>query len=103
MPVKRGQKRAVGLVADGPVQAVVPRNDSSYDIVEEFELPDAVSAPVKEGDVIGTLRLKDPSGEIIAEVDLSAQESLQRLSFLPYLLRLAGDFLAGLWQRIWPF
>lgn len=103
VPVKRGQKRAVGLVADGPVQAVVPRNDSSYDIVEEFELPDAVSAPVKEGDVIGTLRLKDPSGEIIAEVDLSAQESLQRLSFLPYLLHLAGDFLAGLWQRIWPF
>lgn len=103
LPVKRGQKRAVGLVAEGPVQAVVPRNDSSYKIIEEFELPDAVDAPVKEGDIIGTLRLKSPEGELIAEVDLAAQESLERLGFFPNLLRRAGDFFAGLWQRIWPF
>jgi D-alanyl-D-alanine carboxypeptidase (penicillin-binding protein 5/6) len=103
MPVKRGQKRKVGLVAGGPVQAVVPRDDSSYKITEEFDLPDTVAAPVKEGDIIGTLHLKNPKGELIAEVELAARESLKRLGFLPNLLRQAGDLIAGLWQRIWPW
>ncbi len=103
MPVKRGQKREVGLIAGSPVQAVVPRDDSSYKINEELDLPDTVAAPVKEGESIGTLRLENPEGELIAEVELTAQESLQRLGFLPNLLRQAGDLIAGLWQRIWPF
>jgi D-alanyl-D-alanine carboxypeptidase (penicillin-binding protein 5/6) len=102
LPVKRGQKREACLVAGGPVQAVVPRGDSSYKITEELDLPDTVAAPVKEGDIVGTLRLKNPEGELIGEVELTAQESLKRLGFLPNLLRQTGDLIAGLWHRIWP-
>ena len=103
VPVKRGQKRELALVAAGPVQAVVPVNDSSFKIREEFDLPDAVSAPVKEGDAIGTLLLKDQDGELVAEIELMAGESLKRLGFVPNVLRQTGDFFAGLWQRVWPF
>lgn len=102
LPVKRGQKREACLVAGGPVRAVVPRGDSSYKITEELDLPDTVAAPVKEGDIVGTLRLKNPAGELIGEVELTAQESLKRLGFLPNLLRQTGDLIAGLWHRIWP-
>lgn len=102
LPVKRGQKREACLVAGGPVRAVVPRGDSSYKITEELDLPDTVAAPVKEGDIVGTLRLKNPEGELIGEVELTAQESLKRLGFLPNLLRQTGDLIAGLWHRIWP-
>ena len=102
LPVKRGQKREACLVAGGPVRAVVPRGDGSYKITEELDLPDTVAAPVKEGDIVGTLRLKNPAGELIGEVELTAQESLKRLGFLPNLLRQTGDLIAGLWHRIWP-
>lgn len=102
-PVKRGQKRDLPLVAGGPVQAVVPRGDSSYTIKEELDLPDKVAAPVKKGDIIGSLRLIGPGGELIAEVELMAQEDLKRLGFIPNLLRQTGDLIAGLWHRIWPF
>lgn len=100
MPVKRGRKREVGLIAPGPVRAVVPRNNRSYKITEELDLPDTVAAPVEEGDTIGTLRLKNSQGELIAEVELIAQESLKRLGLFPNLLRQAGDLLSGLWNRL---
>lgn len=103
VPVKRGQKREVALIAAGPVQAVVPVNDSSYRIREEFDLPDAVAAPIKEGDVLGTLLLKNQDGELVAEIELMAGENLKRLGFVPNVLRQTGDFFAGLWQRVWPF
>ncbi len=103
LPVKRGQKREADLISAGPVRAVVPANDSSYRIKEEFDLPDALTAPVKEGEVIGTLLLKDKDGDVIAEIELMARENLKRLGFLPNLLRQAGDFFTGIWQRVWPF
>ncbi|NLA26034.1 MAG: D-alanyl-D-alanine carboxypeptidase, partial [Firmicutes bacterium] len=102
-PVKRGQKRDVALVAASPVQVVVPRGDNSYTIEEELDLPDKIAAPVRKDEVIGSLHLKSPGGEIIAEVELMAQEDLKRLGFIPNLLRQTGDFFAGLWQRVWPF
>ncbi len=102
-PVKRGQKRDVALVAASPVQVVVPRGDNSYTIEEELDLPDKIVAPVRKDEVIGSLHLKSPGGEIIAEVELMAQEDLKRLGFIPNLLRQTGDFFAGLWQRVWPF
>lgn len=103
LPVKRGQKREVELIAAGPVQALVPVNDSSYRIKEEFDLPDALAAPVEKGEVAGTLLLKDKEGETIAEIELMAKESMKRLGFVPNVLRQTGDFFAGLWQRVWPF
>lgn len=103
VPVKRGQKRESELIAAGPVRVVVPRDDSSCPIVEEFNLPSSLAAPVKEGDIIGTLRLKNPQGELITEVELGVKESLKRLGFFPNLLRQTGDLLSRLWQRLWPF
>ncbi len=100
--VKRGQKREIGLAAADPVQAVVPLS-GKYKIKEELDLPGTVAAPVKAGDVIGTLRLKAPDGELIAEIQLTAQEDSKRLGFLPHLLRQIGDFFALLWHRLWPF
>lgn len=100
VPVKRGQKREVGLVADGPVRVVVPHSDPAYKIVEELAIPKTVPAPVEEGDLVGTLHLKNPQGEPIAEVELRAQESLKRLSFFPNLARQIGDFFSGLWKRL---
>ncbi len=100
VPVKRGQKREVGLIADGPVRAVVPHSDPDYGIVEEFDLPRSVSAPVEEGELIGTLKLKDPQGAPITSVELRAQESLKRLGFFANIGRRIGDLFAGLWRRV---
>lgn len=102
VPVKRGQKKEVGLVAAGPVQVVAPRNDSSYKITEELELPRSLEAPVEKGDFVGTLHLKNGKGEPIADIKLETAESLKKLGFFPYLLRQVGSFFSGLWHRIRP-
>lgn len=102
VPVKRGQKREVGLVAADPIKVVVPRNDSSHKIKEELELPRALEAPLKKGASTGTLHLKNEAGEPIADIELKTAESLERLGFFPHLLRQAGTFFSGLWHRIRP-
>ena len=101
MAVKRGQERKVGLVASAPVRVVVPCS-GDYKITEELELPESLEAPVEKGQDTGILRLKDPQGNPIAEVELKTKESISRLGFFPYILRQAGDFFSGLWQRLRP-
>ncbi len=59
-------------------------------VTQEIELRKTVSAPVKKGDVLGTVTLKF-SGEEITTVDLVATSNVE-LSKLKYYLALIRDF-----------
>ncbi len=99
VPVNRGRKRTLDLVANRPVKAAVPRGESGDSIGRRLELPAAVSAPVQAGESVGMLYLVDPSGETLGGFELFAAEKVERLGLIPFVFRSIGDFFAGLWRR----
>ena len=63
-----------------------------------FHLPDSVSAPVQQGDVVGTVELK-LAGETIGVVDLIAGQDIDRNSLLFTLARIR-EFLGSLYLKV---
>jgi len=98
--VRLGQIRELPLVARQTASAVAPRDDESFTITEQTNIPANLDAPIEKGQVIGTLQLIGPEGELLREVELVAAESVERLGFFNIALRKVGDFFSGLWQQI---
>ena len=63
-----------------------------------FHLPDSVSAPVQQGDVVGTVELK-LAGETIGVVDLIAGQDIERNPLLFTLARIR-EFLGSLYLKV---
>ncbi len=56
-------------------------------LTKEITLAESVPAPVHEGDVLGTLTVRDASGALVAELPLLALEQVERVTFLQMLRR----------------
>lgn len=97
--VNRGRIRELPLAARQPVAAVAPRGDENHAFTERLILSNPVEAPVEAGELIGNLQMIGPDGRVASETELFAAEAVERLGFFRHLLRLAGDFLAGLWRQ----
>ena len=69
----------------------------SSSVVQDIDLPESVSAPVKAGDKIGTVTLKF-SGEDIAAVDLIATSDVE-LSSMKYYAALVKYFPKTPWMK----
>ncbi|MEE0757371.1 hypothetical protein [Allofournierella sp.] len=63
-----------------------------------FHLPESVAAPVKQGDVIGTVDIS-LSGEVIGTVELLAERDLDRNMVL-YTLSKVGEFFSSLYFKV---
>lgn len=79
VPVTGGEKARVEAVDPAPVMLLVPV--SSPKLTLEPELYPSVEAPIREGDVIGKLIIKDASGNILAETPIAAKEAVNASSF----------------------
>lgn len=62
------------------------------EIKTELQLPEYVTAPVKTGDRIGSIRYT-VNGELLAELPITAAEDVTRISFGEQLLRLLRELL----------
>ena len=63
-----------------------------------FELPEFVAAPVKRGDVVGTVSVS-LSGEVIGVVELVAGRDMARNPLL-YTLSKVGEFFGSLYFKV---
>lgn len=63
-----------------------------------FHLPESVAAPVKQGDVIGTVDIS-LSGEVIGTVELLAERDLDR-NLVLYTLSKVGEFFGSLYFKV---
>ena len=91
VPVELGTKDSVPLAYDGPEAAVLPKGP---EVSVDLRLPERCTAPIREGERLGTLRVT-VGGETVAERPLVAAEAVPRIGFGGILLRLAGS-LVGL-------
>ncbi len=96
IPVENGEGKNYVLVRPAkPYMALWYDMADMASIVQEVKLKDNVSAPVQEGDVLGTVTLKF-SGEEIVTIDLIATSSVE-LSNYKYYLTLIQHFPKTPW------
>ena len=88
LPVEMGKEDFLSLRLDGPGYALVPKGGAGPDY--ELTLPERVSAPIREGDPLGTLTVRR-GDQVVAEVPVLAGEEVARIGFGGIFLRLAGS------------
>lgn len=90
VPVELGREESVELTAGGAAYALVPRSNAQPEYA--VSLPEAVGAPVRQREELGTLTVR-MSGETVAELPLMAAKEVPRLGFGGILALLAGRML----------
>jgi D-alanyl-D-alanine carboxypeptidase (penicillin-binding protein 5/6) len=79
------------------LQTILPTSGDEA-LERTFNLPDSVDAPIKQGDVVGTITLT-LSGEVLGTVDLVAGQDVSRNAVL-YAIAQIQVFLGSLYFRV---
>ena len=89
LPVELGEKSHVKLEYGGEQRALLPKGaEPEY----ELKLNERVSAPVKQGDRLGSVYVT-VSGERVGESPIVAAEDVERIGFFGIFGRLAGSLI----------
>lgn len=85
-----GGDRETCALSHGAFSAVLPRAQLR-EVKREVRMPDAVTAPVREGDAIGTVCFT-VGDRAIGQVPLVARETVERIGFFDILERVLAGF-----------
>lgn len=88
----------VKLYPADDMMTILPKNTDESVTQKTFQLPEYVTAPVKKGDVIGTVTLS-LSGQTIGVVELTADRDLDRNTLL-FTLSKIGEFFGSLYFKV---
>lgn len=86
IPVELGTADAVQPVYSGPEGILIPKQGSSK-VEYKLDMPKALTAPVREGDSLGTLTVS-LDGAVLAETPVLAGSTVERLSVPSIFARL---------------
>ena len=87
IPVENGVEESVGAEYAGIFSFLGVNGESFSDIERELELPEAVEAPVKKGDVLGYLTYR-MGGEELGRIQILASGDVKEAGYLDYLKQL---------------
>ena len=90
MPVELGKAESVPVTVGGEPYALVPKSSAQPEY--GVTLPKSLTAPVQEGERLGTLHVR-LGGETAAELPLLAGQTVPRLGYGGILALLAGRLL----------
>ena len=91
MAVKLGAADCVQPVFTGS-EYMLREKSGMGDLQYDISLPEAVSAPVAEGQVLGTMTVR-AGEETVAQVDIVAAAAVERLGFWALYGRLLGSLI----------
>ncbi len=92
-----GEMKVLGGVSDnvklthGEFGTVLEKGEAANGIEEVVNLPESIDAPVKAGDVVGTIDYK-AGDTVIGSVEIRAAENVARIGFGGLLARMFGCF-----------
>ena len=92
--VEMGNKDYVDLVLTKDYTRLLKKQDSlpNYNFFLDKEV---LVAPVKRGDIIAKLEVKDENGEVIDQLDVTVQEDIVELNFFEIWLKNINRFTIG--------
>ena len=79
IPVSKGTSSSVCAVLSNDAGVLLKKGEES-DIVQNVNLPDSISAPIKEGDKLGEISYS-LNNETIATIDIVAKNSIDKIDF----------------------
>ncbi|MEG1068893.1 MAG: D-alanyl-D-alanine carboxypeptidase family protein [Ruthenibacterium sp.] len=80
------------------LQTILPNAGGGTLLQQEFNVPESLNAPIKQGDVVGSVTVK-LSGEVIGTVDLISGQDVHRNSLL-YAFSKIGGFFKSTYFRV---
>lgn len=89
--VGKGSEKKVDLVTSEPISVLTKKGEAIDDVKKEFVVKEDVKAPVKKGDVLGTLIIKK-NNEVLSESPLVAKEDIEEASWWKLFKRTIGTF-----------
>lgn len=98
-PVKYStQADTVKLYPKEGLYTILPNESDESTIQRTYDLPETLAAPIKQGDVVGTVTLS-LAGESIGTVELIAGSNIDRNMVL-YVISRIGEFFSSLYFRV---
>lgn len=91
--VNKGKQKYAELVLKEDATSLVKKGEKSEDVTYEINTY-KLSAPVKKGDVVGTLTLKNKSKEI-KTIDITVKEDIEKANFLDLYFSNLKDIISG--------
>lgn len=91
LPVSKGKKKAVAAVTSEPISVLLQKGEKSEAVKTTWKLDEKVKAPVKKGDVLGTLVVKK-DGAVIAKSPLVAKEQVEEANMWELFKRMFSSF-----------
>lgn len=79
LPVSKGKKKSVAVVTSEPISVLLKKGEKSEAVKTTWKLNKKAKAPVKKGDVLGTLVVKK-DGAVIVKSPLVAKEQVEEIA-----------------------
>ncbi|MCL1823252.1 MAG: D-alanyl-D-alanine carboxypeptidase [Oscillospiraceae bacterium] len=89
--VERGIEKLVEAAPRTPVKFIAPKGQGGKSAKYEYSVPESITAPVEEGQVIGTLTVH-MSGKQVAQTELTALHAVEELTFIKSLKLMLKSF-----------
>ncbi|HZG60379.1 MAG TPA: D-alanyl-D-alanine carboxypeptidase family protein [Anoxybacillus sp.] len=90
--VSKGKLNEVDIVTSEPISVLTKKGASIKDIEKVIKVKENIKAPIKKGDQLGTLVLKQ-NGKVILESPLVAKENVDQASWWDLFKRTFGWFV----------
>ncbi len=84
-----GKRNSVNIVATDKLAAFGKKGSVDYSV--EYEIDASVKAPVKQGDIVGKAKLIETNGNVVKEVPLAIQNSVEVKSYWDYIKDIATN------------
>jgi serine-type D-Ala-D-Ala carboxypeptidase (penicillin-binding protein 5/6) len=91
MKVSKGEKEDIPLVAQQNVSLLLRKGERGEHLTHEVKKEDSVRAPIKQGDKLGVLVIKNKN-KVVSEVPLVASEDVKEASWWQIFKRTMGSF-----------
>ena len=80
------------------LQTLLPKDGDGTETQRMFDLPESVAAPVKQGDVVGTVTVS-LSGQVLGTVELLAGSDVERSELL-FIAAKVGEFFSSRYFKV---
>ncbi|XZF74490.1 D-alanyl-D-alanine carboxypeptidase family protein [Bacillus sp. AL-1R] len=89
--ISKGKSKGVNVITKSPVSVVLKKGQAMNKITKDIKLNKHMQAPIKKGQVVGVLVLKQ-GNKVLSKTDLVANKSVSKANWYDLFKRTVGGF-----------
>lgn len=91
--IEKAKQKSVSIVTSEEASILMKKTDKMGEITYETEI-DKIKAPIKVGDKVGALNIKE-DGKLIRKINLTVKEEIKKANILELYIRYLSDIIVG--------